>query len=68
MSYLLNEVIVGANVWIVYMSVLEYKWKRRERERERKKMKKMSFEVVACQYERTQSKTTLDDIKLPTKY
>mgnify|MGYP007000062692 len=24
----------------------------------------MSFEVVACQYE---SKTTLDDIKLPTK-
>ena len=40
---------------------------KRERER-RKKMKKMSFEVVACQYERTQSKTTLDDIKLPTKY
>lgn len=37
---------------------------KRERER-RKKMKKMSFEVVACQYE---SKTTLDDIKLPTKY
>jgi hypothetical protein len=28
-------------------------------------MKKMSFEVVACQYE---SKTTFDDIKLPTKY